>query len=334
MSSRRRRPPRLDDVAQLSGVHVSTVSRVINGAGDVAVRPETRKRILDAAHELGYRPNAMARGLKLSTTGALGVLVPSLRNPLWSEIIHGAVGRAWERDFVVLLAEDTGEDSVQEAYERLVAEGRIDGLLVLSARSGSPILERLARDRIPVVFANRGLPGSGRNVVMDENATMILIADHLVSLGHRCIGHIDGPPDIDTAARRVAAFEKLAADLGIELLVEHTPFDEQGGLTAMERMLTGKARPTACVVASINQVIGAVRAVREKRIRVPEDLYIVSVDEEPLLDYLDVPVTGVELPLFELGIAAADALIEQIGGGAPCDIVLATAPSLVRREGG
>jgi DNA-binding LacI/PurR family transcriptional regulator len=331
MRSSQVRPPRLDDVAQASGVHVSTVSRVVNGAGDVVVRPETRQRILEAARELGYRPNAMARGLKLSTAGALGVLVPSLRNPLWSEIIHGAVSRAWERDFVVLLAEDTGEDSVQEAHERLVAEGRIDGLLVLSARSGSPILERLARDRIPVVFANRGLQGSGRNVVMDEEATMILIADHLVSLGHSRVGHIDGPPDIDTAARRVAAFGQLAENRGIELLVEHTPFDEQGGLAAMELLLSRERRPSACVVASINQVIGAVRAVRERGIGVPEQLYLVSVDEEPLLDYLDVPVTGVELPLFELGIAAADALIEQIGGSPPRDIVLPTAPSLVRR---
>jgi DNA-binding LacI/PurR family transcriptional regulator len=331
MRSSQVRPPRLDDVAQASGVHVSTVSRVVNGAGDVVVRPETRQRILEAARELGYRPNAMARGLKLSTAGALGVLVPSLRNPLWSEIIHGAVSRAWERDFVVLLAEDTGEDSVQEAHERLVAEGRIDGLLVLSARSGSPILERLARDRIPVVFANRGLQGSGRNVVMDEEATMILIADYLVSLGHSRVGHIDGPPDIDTAARRVAAFGQLAENRGIELLVEHTPFDEQGGLAAMELLLSRERRPSACVVASINQVIGAVRAVRERGIGVPEQLYLVSVDEEPLLDYLDVPVTGVELPLFELGIAAADALIEQIGGSPPRDIVLPTAPSLVRR---
>jgi DNA-binding LacI/PurR family transcriptional regulator len=313
-------------------VHVSTVSRVINGRGKVAVRPETRRRILEAASELGYRPNAMARGLKLSATGTLGVLVPSLRNPLWSEVIHGAVGRAWGRDFVVLLAEDTGEDSVQEAYERLVVEGRIDGLLVLSARADSPVLARLVSDRIPVVFANRGLSGSGRNVVMDEDATMILIVDHLLAKGHRHIGHIDGPESIDTAARRVAALERLTAHSGIELMVEHTPFDEEGGLAAMERILSRTPRPTACVVASINQVIGALRGVREAGVAVPRDLYVVSVDEEPLLDYLDVPVTAVELPLFELGIAAADALIEQIQGAEPRDIVLPTKPALVIRS--
>lgn len=330
--ARRSRPTRLDDVARAAGVHVSTVSRVLNGTGRIAVRPETRERIVAAAGELGYRPNAFGRGLKLSRTGALGVLVPSLRNPLWSEIVHGVVGRAWERGFVVLLAEDTGEDSVQEAHERLVLERRIDGLLVLSARSGSTILERLARDEVPVVFANRGLPGSGRNVVMDETATMGMIVEHLVGLGHRRIGHVDGPEDIDTAARRVEALGQLASTLGLELLVERAPFDESGGQDAMQKILAQAQRPTACVVASINQVIGAVRAVRDARVRVPADIYLMSVDEEPLLDYLDVPVTGVKMPLFELGIAAADALVEQIRGGAPRDVVLATAPSLVRRE--
>jgi LacI family transcriptional regulator len=331
MASRRGRPPRLEDVAREAGVHVSTVSRVINGREDVAIRPETRERIHEAVSRLGYRPHAPARSLRLATTGALGVLVPTLRNPLWSELIHGAVGRAWEREFVVLLAEDTGEDAAEEAYERLVAEGRIDGLLVLSAQSGRPVLERFADDGVPVVFANRGLEGSGRNAVMDERAAMKLVSSHLESLGHRVVGHIDGPLEVDTASRRVAALTELAGEHNFELTVESAPFDEAGGLTAMSRMLARPQRPTAIVVSSINQVIGSVRAVREAGLDVPAQLYLVSMDEEPLLDYVDLPVTGVEMPLFELGRVAVDALIDQIEGGRPRDLVLDRAPRLVVR---
>ena len=116
--SHRSRPARLDDVARAAGVHVSTVSRVINSSGDVAVRPETRQRILDAARELQYRPNAIARGLKLAVTGTLGLLVPSLRNPVNSPIIRGAFDRAWERSFVVMLAEDLDESSSRRTTAR------------------------------------------------------------------------------------------------------------------------------------------------------------------------------------------------------------------------
>src|SRR5438093_4503487 len=149
----RRSPARLDDVARVAGVHLSTVSRVINSRGDVAVRPETRQRILDAARELQYHPNAMGRGLKLATTGSLGLLVPSLRNPVNSPIVRGAFDRAWARGFVLVLAEDPGDDhAAEDAYGRLVHEGRIDGLLIQSARLGNPLLDDFAAGIVPCVF--------------------------------------------------------------------------------------------------------------------------------------------------------------------------------------
>ena len=174
-------------------MHVSTVSRVLNGGSEAAVRPETRLRIEEAATRLRYRPNAMARGLKLASTGALGLLVPSLRNPVYSAIIRGAFDRAWERQFVVLLAEDIGASSAQQAYERLVEEGRIDGLLIASARPGSPLFDHLVDDPIPCVFVNRRHLGSGRNAAMREEDAGRLAAEHLLGLGHTRLAHISGP---------------------------------------------------------------------------------------------------------------------------------------------
>jgi DNA-binding LacI/PurR family transcriptional regulator len=118
------------DVARLAGVHVSTVSRVLRDSPQLNIRAETRLRIKAAAEELGYRPNAVARALRLASTGALGMLIPSLRNPVYAEITRGAFERAWERNFVVLLAEDRGGGDAERAYERLVESGRIDGLLI------------------------------------------------------------------------------------------------------------------------------------------------------------------------------------------------------------
>ena len=155
----RSRTTRLADVARAAGVHVSTASRVINGRGELAIRPATRERILLAARELQYRPNAIARGLRLSATGTLGLLVPSLRNPVNSTIVRGAFDRAWERDFVLVLAEDSGESgTAEEAYERLVEEGRIDGLLIQSARLGNSQLEAFTSGLVPVSYTHLTLP--------------------------------------------------------------------------------------------------------------------------------------------------------------------------------
>jgi len=205
--SRRSRPARLDDVARAAGVHVSTVSRVINSSGDVAVRPETRQRILDVARELQYRPNAIARGLKLATTGTIGLLVPSLRNPVNSPIIRGAFDRAWARDFVLVLAEDTGESvGAADAYARLVEERRIDGVLIQSARLGNPHLESFASGLVPCVFMDRCHPESGRNVSMRDEDAGCMVAEHFLELGHRSLAHLGGPVDLDTVVRRCDGF--------------------------------------------------------------------------------------------------------------------------------
>ena len=134
-----RRPVSLHDVAREAGVHSSTASRALTGATDRPVNPQTRDRVIAVAARLGYQPNAMARSLKTQSAGAIGMLVPSLRNPFWSQMMRAVVRRAWERELVVLVAEDTGDTATEQAYERLVAQARIDGLIVTSASADSSL---------------------------------------------------------------------------------------------------------------------------------------------------------------------------------------------------
>jgi DNA-binding LacI/PurR family transcriptional regulator len=325
------RQARLIDVARVAGVHVSTASRVINGSGELAIRPETRERILEAAEHMRYRPNAIARGLKTATAGAIGMLVPSLRNPVLSEITRGAFDRAWERGYVVLLAEDSGASGAVEAYERLVGEGRIDGILVASARPGSPLLERFAADDVPCVFVNRRQPGSGRNVSMREEDAGRVAAEHLLSLGHRLLGHVAGPLELDTAHRRRDGFVSAAAAAGSTTVVVEAPFDERGGFEAMQRLLRTRPSPTGVFVSNINQAVGAMAGARAAGRRVPDDLSMIGYDHDPVGEYLEVPLTTIAMPLLELGSVGADSLIDQVEGGAPQDLVLETAPALVIR---
>ncbi len=328
--SRRSRPARLDDVARIAGVHLSTVSRVINGSGDVAVRPETRQRILDAARELQYRPNAMARGLKLATTGTLGLLVPSLRNPVNSPIVRGAFDRAWARDFVLVLAEDTGEGAA-DAYARLVEERRIDGVLIQSARLGSAHLEAFASGLVPCVFMDRRDPESGRNVFMRDDEAGRMVAAHFLELGHRSLAHLGGPVDLDTVLRRCDGFVERAREAGVDPLVLPAGLSEEEGHRAMLALLAHEPAPTAVYIANINQALGAVAAVRTSGLGVPAQLSLVCHDDDPVCDFLDAPLSAVRMPLQELGSSAVDALIDQIGGAPGRDIVVETPPELVLR---
>ena len=328
---RARNSIRLVDVAEAAGVHPSTVSRVLHDGDRAAVRPETRERIMAVAQQLRYRPNVLARGLKTATTATFGMLVPSLRNPVYADIVRGAVAEAALRGYVMVLAEDDSTVT-EQAWNRLVEEGRIDGIIVASAAPGNPILQLVAGSRVPYVFVNRRVPGSGRNVYMRESDAGRMAAEHLIGLGHTALAQIAGPLSLDTASRRAAGFADAVVSAGLALpaLVE-APFEERGAFEAMGRLLQSRARPTGVYVSNLNQAIGALARARRSGVRVPEDLSLVTYDDDPLADFLEVPLTAIRMPLGELGAAAIGALAAQIDGDAPRDLEVMTPPELVLR---
>lgn len=325
-------PPRLVDVAARAGVHVSTASRVLNGREEANVREETRERILAAAAELRYRPNALARGLKTSSTTTLGLLVRSLDNPVIAEMVRAASARAWERGYVVVLAEDDGVIT-ERAWERLVDEGRIDGLLVASASNGGPILDFVDGTRLPYVFVDHPHPGSGRNISLRESDAGRIAAEHLIGLGHRRLAQMSGPTRFDTARRRREAFCAVALAAGLleplEVTTEFAPDDARREAIAL---LSDHPRPTGVFASSLSQAIGLLSAVQQLGLSVPADLSVIAYDDDPLLDFLTPPVTSIRMPMAELGRVAADALIAQIDGEAPRDVEIAILPAIVPRS--
>ena len=324
----RRRASRLVDIAEAVGVHVSTVSRVLNGDPAQSVRPEVYDRILSTARQQGYRPNALARALKRRRTGALAFVVPLLRNPIWVRLQGGALQRASERGYVVMMMEEPGDDAKPpDAYRYLVDESRADGLLLATAlrhpghAGGVP--------GVPHVYVNRRGPDRGNDVVMDESGAVRLFVDYVAGLGHRHVAFIDGRPEVDTVHRRVSAARRLCAARGIELTVRHTVPTEGGGWQAMSRMLHGGPPPTACGVGSLNQVFGVMAALRDSGVGVPGQMSVVSFDEDECLAFLEVPVTSIAMPLAELGSAAVDALIARIERK-PASNVMVRAPMSLR----
>lgn len=317
-------PARLRDVARAAGVHLSTASRALHGAGDDRVSASTRARVREAARRLDYHPDATARTLRTRRTGALGMLVPSLRNPVMADVVRGAMVRAWELGLVLLLTEDEGSDSGHaEVYDRLVTQGRIDGLLVASARGGAPMFADLAASGLPCVFVGRRHARPGRNVSLREEEIGALAARHLVELGHRRLGHVAGPEGVDITDRRLAGFTAAAERAGAGVAVVHAALTEAGGADGV-RALTGGSvgNPTGIFVTNWNQTFGVLGALRAAGLAVPADVSVVACDDDPAFGYLDPPVTAVRMPLAELGAAAVDALLAQLDGHPAADVDL------------
>jgi DNA-binding LacI/PurR family transcriptional regulator len=327
----RRRASRLIDIAEEVGVHVSTVSRVLNGDPAQSVRPEIYERILATARQQGYRPNALARALKRRRTGAFAFVVPMLRNPIWVRLQGGALQRAAERGYVVMIMEEPMEyPKAPDSYRYLVEESRADGLLlatVLRVREhagGVPA--------VPHVYVNRRGPHPGNDVVMDESGAVRLFLDYLAGLGHRRVALIDGPADVDTVYRRVSAARRICTARGMSIMVRHAAATEQGGWDAMQQVLRRGPLPTACGVGSLNQLFGVLAALREADVPVPGGMSLVSFDEDECLAFLEVPVTSIAMPLAELGGAAVDALIARIEGGPAQDVLVRMPMRLVPRD--
>lgn len=321
----------LADIAAAVDLHISTVSRVLNDDPGLSIRPETRDRILHAAQVRAYRPNAMARALKRSRTGAFAMVVPLLRNSIWSAIEGGALRYAREHGQVVLLIEEP-EDEPRPAshYQYLVEESRVDGLVIATALRSSA--KRRQVPTVPHVYMNRRGPRPGNDVVMDEERAMGLFVEHLKELGHHRIAVVDGHTQIDTVYRRRAAVKGLCAAQGMTAVFEHEEHTEEGGYLATRRLLSRTRRPTAIGVGSLNQVFGAFKALREAGASVPGDVSLVSFDEDECLAYLEVPVTSVSMPLESLGAAAVRALMDRVERGTGTDVMVSEPLRLIQRE--
>ena len=328
----KRRVVRLVDIASAVGVHPSTVSRVLNGEVGHSLRPETVERILAEASTRGYRPNALARALRQHRTGALTFVVPMLRNPIWVRLQRGALLRATERGYVVMIMEEPMEDPKPPgAYSYLVTESRADGLLLATALRTGRAEPDEALSAVPHVYVNRRGPEQGNDVVMDEDGAVRLFLDHVAGLGHRSVLLIDGRREVDTVHRRAAAARRHCAALGLTVVITHEDATEAGGFAVIRRLLAAGPLPTAIGVGSIEQVFGVLAALRAARIAVPGAVSLVSLDEDESLAYLDVPVTSICMPLAELGAAAVDALIARIDGTGGSDVLIGEPMYLVSR---
>lgn len=331
--NKRLRRATLRDVARLAGVDPSIVSRVLNRDPKLSVRPATSSRVIDAARRLAYQPDGLARGLRLQRTKTLAMLIPDITNPIYATIIKGAEQEALSHGHNVFIC-NTGDIVERELNAiRSVAEKRVDGVLIATARREDDLTTTLRTLHLPYVLVNRRAPGAAYSVTTDDSAGAQLGVEHLIVLGHRRIAHITGALGTDTAQRRLQGFRRAlrAAALSDGMVVEGG-FRYDAGFGAMQRLVRSDPRPTAVFVANVVAALGALRAAKDAGIAVPAEISIVGFHDILAAEQVDPAITTVRMPLDLMGRQAVALLIEILAGHEPAirHIIIRGAELLVR----
>lgn len=306
----------LSDVAREAGVHASTASRALNEATRSVVNPQTVRRVLAVADQLGYRPHPLARGLRTNRTMTVGCVIPDIENPLFGSIIAGAEERLARDSYSLLIADERGDSA--RAIETLL-ERRIDGLIQASAARVDQVTKRLVASGVPVVQVNRyteGVPFP--SIVGDDFAGIESVVEHLVALGHTKIGHVAGPRSLTTGLARCEAFFSSMQSRGIdthEAVEEATWFQVEPGYVAASALLDRRPDLTAIVAANDLIALGCYRTIRERGLEVGGDISVVGYNDLALLDLMEPPMTSVRVPYREMGGDAASIILTALEAG-------------------
>lgn len=312
------RRPTSREVARRAGVSRSTVSVVLNDVTSIAIAPETRQRVLDAARELGYVPSAAARQLASGRARTIGLVI-SYAEHLKSDAfvpqaLYSLNHAAHRRGFRVLV-EALEDVTAPDAYHQLVRGKQIDGLIVLNPREDDARLPKLIADGFPVVVI--GHAPAGPQVDVDNVGAARRLTEHLLGLGRRRVASLPYAPLAHHSSRMRldgwrAALETAGLDAG-DAWVEVADFSAESGRAATERLLA-RVRPDALVAGNDVVAFGAMTALRAAGLRIPDDVAVVGFDDIPLAAHACPPLTTVRLPAVEMGRRAAETLIRRIEG--------------------
>lgn len=306
----------IKDVAQRAGVSTATVSRVLNEHPSIA--QDARQKVNDAIEELGYRPNAIARSLRLTSTSTLGLVMSSMVNPFFAELARAVEDEARANGYSVIIGNADERPEQQDHYVSTLLERRVDGLLIVPTADGSPAVRDAVTRGDQVVLIDRDLPELDAPVVaVDGTRAVHDLVDHLVTLGHRRIGVIAGPPNTSTGRQRLTAFQAALRRHDIPCmreLVRYGNFHHDSGVRAAGELLDLPEPPTAIFADGNLTGIGALQELRARRLAVPEDLGLAVFDDLPWFSLLDPPLTAIAQPTRKMGRAAVNLLLAKLRG--------------------
>lgn len=330
-----KRKATIRDIANIVGVHHSTVSRALSDSRRDQISPTVVKKVEKAAKKLGYYPNLAASSLKDNRSFTFGVLIPDLLNPVFPPIIRGIQDTAEAAGYTIITANTDDEQEKEWDALRMMMGRSIEGVIIATARRDDPIVDECRQNGIPFVLVNRTVDREGVNaVIVDEDFGIRAVIDHLVDLGHKGIAHVAGPPQTSTGHRRAKVFADYLHILNLPAnMVESTAkFTIDEGKLATQRLLDRTDSFTAIIAGNDLLALGSMDALREANIGVPGNVSVVGYDDMPFLERMDPALTTVYVPKYEMGSQATKALLEMVGGEDRNPVVLKMQPSLVVRN--
>jgi len=312
----------ISDVAKRAGVSAMTVSRVVNGTGYTSA--QARARVEAAIEELGYVPNALARQLRFKRTKTIALVVSDISNPFFTTIARGVEDVAVDHGFSVMYCNTDESETEEEQYLLMLVERQIDGVLLVPSRSSGESFRLLGAHHIPVVVLDRRVSvPSVDSVRCDSEAGAYALARHLIELGHRDIAVLTGRRTISTSVDRVAGCRRALAEAGLDLPDERVRYggymfgksnQADGHRMALDVLDAPAPPPTALFCANNFIAFGAIRALRERGLRVPEDVSVVAFDDLPE-EWVSEPfLTCAAQPAYDIGHRAAALLLGEVRG--------------------
>jgi LacI family transcriptional regulator, galactose operon repressor len=307
--------PTIYDVARLAGVSTATVSRALNGTGQIA--PATRAAIDAAVQQLGYHPNTAARSLVTRSTQTIALLLPDITNPFYAALMSGIQEQALEAGHTMLLCTTEGDAEREEQYLSLLRAKQVDGVLVDGLVLPPERIARFTRDGLPIVCLDRDIDSTAVPLVQVDNRLGARMAtEHLVSLGHTRIAHVAGAPELGISEERTQGYRDALSAAGIEPdpeLVAVGSFLEEGGYEAMRSLL--EATDVSAVFAANDlSAIGVMSAIAESGRSVPGDVSVVGFDDVRLSRFTIPALTTVHQPAIEIARLATQLLLDLAGG--------------------
>ena len=301
------------DVAREAGVSTATVSRILNNSPKV--QPETRDRVMRVIHQMGYAPNRLAQQFRTQETGIILVLVPELGNTFYSEIISGIESVAQKNHYHIMVSQIHNQAETEEYFFERLSQKQVDGIITFSAIVDPGKLESMAA-QFPIVVACRYYEGMQvPNVTIDNEKASRDMTTYLLNLGHRKICCLAGDTNILLYQDRLKGFQEAMKQRGLtvlpEMICESDP-GIQGGYTAIEKLMNNGAQFTAVVACGDTLAIGAIKALRDMKLRVPEDIAVTGFDDIELSSLYRPTLTTVRQPKTDIGVRAAEKLLDLI----------------------
>jgi len=326
--------PKLEDIAKLTGYSIATVSRVLSNSS-YPVSGEIREKVLHAAEEMGYQPNITARSLRTDRTDTIGIIVDDLLSPFTPPIVRGIQDYLHEHGFLSLIVNSDWDPDQEQAAIKTLLSRPVDGIIFVeySHRATSDILDQSNKPR---VFVHRLFSSPIKNsVVPDDYYGAGMATTHLIGLGHRRIGYINGPENWHTCQTRFNAYKDALVSHDLQFdpsLVQVGDWEIESGYSTTKNLLKLNKPPTAIFAANDLMALGAIYAIQDAGFNVPSDIAVVGYDNRNFTKTFRPKITTVSMPVIEMGGVAAELLLNQITDGRKEEEEIKVKGQLIVRE--